>query len=456
MNNSTADPTPSQPPTTTATTSQLLTTQTPISSQPLTTQPPTMTPTSEEKQAFYVRVSGFDRPGLLSGLLKILGTCHVKISDIEQITIRKRLILGFIVELPADSEINTRHDLFKELLFFGWENGMSIDFEVVDPKPTKQKPTYAVTLLGAQLTPQDLHAATAAIAEWGGNISRIVRLSRYPVFSYELHVQGGDLQNMRKNLLATASSHPNLDIAFQVEGIIRRAKRLIAMDMDSTLIQDEVIDLLAEEAGHLEQVAAITAKSMEGELDFIESLHQRVAYLEGLTEDALERVWQRLRITPGARIFLRTLRRLGYQTAVVSGGFSCFAERLADELKVDHIYANTLEIVDGRLTGRVLEPIVDRQGKASFLTELAERQKIPIAQTVAIGDGANDLDMLEAAGLGIAFCAKDAVRRAADTSLNVPFLDAVLYILGVSREEIEAADEKEGIKSRRPPVAAAN
>ncbi len=411
---------------------------------------------SARAEAFYVRVSGFDRPGTLSGLLGILGSCNAKISDIEQITIRHRLILGLIVELPADSECDIRHDIFKELLFFAWENGMQIEFEVVDTKHSKQKPTYAVTLLGAQLTAKDLQAATAVISDWGGNISRVVRLSRYPVFSYELHVQGGDLQNMRKHLLATAASHPNLDVAFQVEGIIRRAKRLMAMDMDSTLIQDEVIDLLAAEAGCLDEVSAITASTLEGEMDFAESLRQRVARLEGLEQEALDRVWQRLRLAAGAKTFLRVLRRLGYQTAIVSGGFTFFAEKLAKQLKINHIYANQLEIVGGRLTGKVLEPIVDREGKATFLTELAQREAIPIPQTVAIGDGANDLDMLEAAGLGIAFCAKTAVQRAADTSLNVPFLDAVLFILGVSREEIEAADAKDGIMNNRHPIPSIN
>lgn len=398
-------------------------------------------------EAFYIRVSGFDRSGVLTGLLAILATCNVKISDIEQITIRNRLILGLIVEMPANSEAHIRHDLFKELLFFGWENGMHIEFEVVDVQhsSSSHKPTYAVTLLGRQLTAQDLEAATRAISDWGGNIGRVVRLSRFPVFSYELHIQGGDMANMRKQLLTAAAEYPNLDVAFQVEGIIRRAKRLVAMDMDSTLIQDEVIDLLADEAGHLAEVSSITERTLEGEFDFGESLRQRVGYLEGLDEAALDRVWQRLRLSKGAETFLRTLNRLGYQSAIVSGGFSYFADKLAEQLGISHTHANVLEIRDGRLTGKVREPVVDRAGKAVFLTELARGQGIPIPQTVAIGDGANDLDMLEAAGLGIAFCAKDAVRREADTSLNVPFLDAVLFILGVSREEIELADRSDGI-----------
>lgn len=347
------------------------------------------------------------------------------------------MILGIIVEVPAN--LNST-DLFKELLFFGWENNLHVAFEVADPTPTEQLATYAVTLLGSKLTPHDLQQATKAIADWGGNISRVVRLSRFPVFSYELHVSGGDVPNIRKQLLSAAAANPNMDIAFQTEGLIRRAKRLVAMDMDSTLIQDEVIDLLAEEAGCQEKVKVITELSMAGELDFTESLRKRVACLEGLEMAALERTWQRLNLTKGAQTFIRVLRQLGYRTALVSGGFTFFAEKLADQLQLDYTYANTLEIQDGRLTGRVLEPIVDRPGKAEFLRSLAEQEKIPLAQTVAIGDGANDLDMLETAGLGIAFCAKPLVRTSTDTSLNVPFLDAVLFFLGVSRQEIEQAN----------------
>ena len=390
-------------------------------------------------ETFYVRVTGIDRPGILTSLLAVLSHCQATVRDIEQITIRQRMILGLIVSLPANGSQHTRPDLFKDLLFYGWENDLNVEFEVVDSSHTKLQPSYAVTLLGAQLRASDLRDATNAIAQWGGNISRIIRLSRKPVFSYELHVQGGDLDNMRKELLSTAASHPRLDIAFQVEGIVRRAKRLVAMDMDSTLIQNEVIDLLAEEAGCVEEVSRITERAMAGELDFTESLLKRVSLLEGLDEGALERAWKRLELSPGAQTFLRTLRRLGYRTAVVSGGFTYFTEKLAEELGVDFTCANELEIKDGYLTGRVSGAVVDRQGKAKFLRDLAARESIPLAQTVAVGDGANDLDMLEVAGLGIAYCANRSVQDAADTSLNVPFLDAVLYFLGLSSQEIEMA-----------------
>ena len=390
-------------------------------------------------ETFYVRVTGIDRPGILTSLLAVLSSCRATVRDIEQITVRQRMILGLIVSLPADGNDHARPDLFKDLLFYGWQNDLNVEFEVADPTHTKIQPTYAVTLLGRQLTATDLRDATNAIAEWGGNIHRIIRLSRKPVFSYELHVQGGDLENMRKELLSTAASHPRLDIAFQMEGIVRRAKRLVAMDMDSTLIQNEVIDLLAEEAGCVEEVSRITERAVTGELDFTESLLERVAHLEGLDEGALGRAWKKLKLTTGAQTFLRTLHRLGYRTAVVSGGFTFFTDRLAEELGVDFTYANELEIVDGCLTGRIVGPVVDRRAKAEFLRDLAAREAIPLAQTVAVGDGANDLDMLEVAGLGIAFCASRKVREAADTSLNVPFLDAVLYFLGLSRQEIDLA-----------------
>lgn len=408
-----------------------LPTQPADSEQHLSEQGPTET--------FYVRVTGIDRPGILTGLLAVLSRCHAVVRDIEQITIRQRMILGLIVSLPANGNLQARPDLFKDLLFYGWENELNVEFEVVDPSHTELRPTYAVTLLGAYLRASDLRDATNAIAKWGGNISRIIRLSRKPVFSYELHVQGGDLENMRKELLTTAASHPRLDIAFQVEGIVRRAKRLVAMDMDSTLIQNEVIDLLAEEAGCAKEVSRITEQAMTGELDFTESLLKRVAHLEGLDEGALNRAWQKLKLSPGAQTFLHTLRRLGYRTAVVSGGFTYFTEKLAEELGVDFTYANELEIKDGYLTGKLVGQVVDRRAKAEFLQDLAARESIPLAQTVAVGDGANDLDMLEVAGLGIAFCASRKVREAADTSLNVPFLDAVLYFLGLSRQEIDLA-----------------
>jgi phosphoserine phosphatase len=244
---------------------------------------------------------------------------------------------------------------------------------------------------------------------------------------------------MREALVLAAARH-GVDVAIQRENLQRRAKRLIVMDVDSTLIQDEVIELLADARGCLAEVAAITARAMAGELDFEASLRERVALLAGMSVGTLDEVGGRIRLTPGARTFVRTLRRLGYTVAIVSGGFDHIVQRLADDLGIEHAVANTLEVRDGVLTGRLLGEIVDRAGKAAVLRRIAAAEHVALEQTVAIGDGANDLDMLATAGLGIAFNAKPVVRQQADTAVSVPYLDAILFLLGIRREEVEAAD----------------
>lgn len=235
-----------------------------------------------------------------------------------------------------------------------------------------------------------------------------------------------------------------MDIAVVSAGLERRAKRLVVMDVDSTLIQDEVIELFAAHAGCESEVAEVTAAAMRGELDFAESLRARVKLLAGLDAGVVEKVRTEVRLTPGARTLIRTLQRLGYQVGIVSGGFTQVTDYLVELLGLDFAAANTLEVEDGRFTGRVTGEIVDRAGKARWLGRFAEQAKVPLEQTVAIGDGANDLDMLNAAGLGVAFNAKPVVREAADTAVNVPFLDTVLYLLGITRDEVEAADELHG------------
>lgn len=405
-------------------------------------RPPTLGPVSTEPppdhQTVLIRVTGPDHSGVTAGLMSVLADAGAQVQDIEQIVIRGQLTLGVAVAVPEG------RDLLREVLLFGWDQGMEVDFDVVSSIPTPKVRGHVVTILGRELTPSEIGAATRAIADAGANIDRIIRLSRYPVMSYELLTRDGDDEKLRSNLLQTAAANPGIDVAIQREGLGRRAKRLVVLDVDSTLIQDEVIDLLAAEAGCLEEVRKITQDAMEGGIDFESSLRMRVRLLGGLDEGAIDRAWSNLTYTPGARTFVRTLRRLGYTVAIVSGGFTAFTDRLAADLGVHHAHANVLEIVDGRLTGELDGPIVDRERKATLLREIAAAGHVPLSQTVAVGDGANDLDMLSAAGLGIAFNAKPVVEEVADTALTVPYLDAILFVLGIRREDVEEADELDG------------
>ncbi|HKX75199.1 MAG TPA: phosphoserine phosphatase SerB [Acidimicrobiia bacterium] len=379
-----------------------------------------------------VRLSGPDRPGITAGLMQVLDAGGCELYDVEQVVLRNRLNLSVVIAVPEGEPT------IRDVLFYAWEQGLQADFEVLEEEvPQLLRPRFAVTVIGGQVGPAAFGAVATAIASAGGNIDSIDRLSRYPVVSYELAVSGGDQQLMRSSLLTTASEH-GIDVAVQAEGLTRRSKRLVVLDVDSTLTQDEAIDLLAVEAGVTQAVADLTTRAMNGEIDFVAALEARVALLAGLSEEALERTWRQLRLTPGARTLVRTLRRLGMKVAVVSGGFTYFTDRLREQLELDHAFSNELELVDGHLTGKLVGPPIDRARKAVILRQVAEEEGVPLDQTVAIGDGANDLDMLAAAGLGIAFNAKPAVKTAADTSLSVPYLDAILFLLGIRREEIEA------------------
>jgi phosphoserine phosphatase len=381
-----------------------------------------------------VHVSGRDRPGITTGLLGVLADAGVELYDMEQVVVRERLTLDLLLGVGEGD------DALKELLFHGFQHDLQLDFEVVEDTPSRTAADRSVvTVIGANLPPGALRDVTGAIAAGGGNIDRIVRLSRYPVVSFEFVVVDGDVDRMRSHLVAASADH-GIDVAVQRESLGRRAKRLVVMDVDSTLIQDEVIELLADQAGCGREVAEITERAMRGELDFASSLNERVAKLAGTPVEVLDRVGDAIRLTPGARTFVRTLKRLGYTVAIVSGGFTPVVERLAADLGIDHAVANDLEVVDGVLTGRVVGEVVDRAGKAAVLRRIAAAEGIPLEQTVAIGDGANDLDMLAVAGLGIAFNAKPLVREAADTAVSVPYLDAILFLLGIRRDEVEAAD----------------
>ena len=387
---------------------------------------------SSTTETILVRVTGKDRPGITAGLMEILGDAGAGMHDVEQILIRGRLALNLVITVPAG------RDLIKDLLLFGWEQSLDIDFEVVSSVPTSRQLGLVVTLLGHDVTPAEFGSIASEVAKHGGNIDRIVRLAREPVLAYELLVTGDDVEALRASLLATGAAMA-CDVAVNREGLNRRAKHLIVIDVDSTLIQDEVIDLLAEEAGCREQVAEVTARAMAGELDFAESLRARVALFAGTRTDVFDTVRRRVTLTPGARTFIGTLQRMGFRTAIVSGGFTFVTDALAAELGINHAFANTLEVVDGALTGRVTGRIVDRAGKADVLIRIAEEEGIPLDQVVAVGDGANDLDMLEAAGLGVAFNAKAVLQEAADATVNVPYLDALLFVLGVRSEDIAGA-----------------
>ena len=383
-------------------------------------------------QVILLRVSGPDRPGLFAALLNVLTHGGARIQDVEQNVIRRQLALGIVMEVPRGQ------DLLKDLLLFGWEQRVTVEFDVVDPTPSAHADAHAVTVLGRELTPEMLATTATAIADGGGNIKRIVRLSRYPIYSYELVVEGGEADVIRHNLLSVAGANPEFDVAIQREGLARRAMRVALLDVDSTLIQDEMIDLLAAETGCEEVCRELTEQAMRGEIDFETSLRERVRLLAGLDEAALERVWDQVTLTPGARTFVMTLQRLGFTIAIVSGGFTRFCNRLKQSFELDYAFANTLEMVGGKLTGNLEGPIVDRGRKAEILHEIAAAEGVSPEQVVAVGDGANDIDMLTAAGLGIAFNAKPKVRQAVDTAVSVPYLDAVLFVLGVSREEVEA------------------
>ena len=388
----------------------------------------------EHMRTILVRCTGRDRPGITAGLLGVLEGSGAELYDMEQVVVRGRLTLDLSIGLGGSD------DVLKELLFHGWEQGLTLDFEVVaaadPPTPCVRS---VVTVIGQPLTPGALRAVTGAIAEAGGNIDRIVRLAREPVTAFEFTVLDGDLDRLRVALV-DASREQRVDVSLQRQNLERRAKRLVVLDVDSTLIQDEVIELLAARAGCEREVADITARAMAGELDFEASLRERVARLAGTPASVLDEVGDTVRLTPGARTFVRTLKRLGYTVAIVSGGFTAVTDRLAAELGIDHAVANELEIVDGVITGRLLGTVVDRPGKAEVLKRIAAAEQVPVEQTVAVGDGANDLDMLATAGLGIAFNAKPVVREQADTAVSVPYLDAILFLLGIRRDEVEAAD----------------
>ncbi|MBW8750970.1 MAG: phosphoserine phosphatase SerB [Propionibacteriales bacterium] len=404
-------------------------------------------PDAPRPRTVLITLTGKDRPGVTSTIFGTLARFNVEVLDIEQIVLRRRLILGLLVSEPRDWKA-LRDAVDKAATDLGMT--VEVDKGAGDNRRRPEGRSH-VTVLGSPLRSTAVAAIAGRIADSGANIDRIERMARYPVTAIDLHVSGTAPDRLRV-LLTEEAARQGVDVAVQSADMIRRGMRLIVMDVDSTLIQGEVIEMLAAHAGCEAEVARVTEQAMRGELDFADSLRERVALLAGLDADCLDRVYEDLVLAPGARTTVRTLKRLGYRFAIVSGGFSQITDRLARDLGIDFSAANELEVVDGKLTGKVVGDIVDRAGKAAALRRFAAEAGVPVAATIAIGDGANDLDMLSAAGLGIAFNAKPVVQQAAHTAVNVPYLDAVMYLLGISREEIEAADAAAGIVTPAPPL----
>ena len=400
-------------------------------------------------QTLLVTVSGDDRPGVTSTLFDAIADVGAEVLDLEQVVVRGHLTLALLLS-AGPQDLRLRGVVASVATALGMQ--VTVEAGSGDNAP-RRGGRAAVVVIGAPLLASAVAAVTTRIAAHGANIDRIRRLSRYPVTTVEFDVSGADVAILRSELSLEAAVR-GVDIAVAPTGLARRGRRLVVIDVDSTLIQDEVIELLAARAGRESEVAAVTSAAMRGEIDFAESLRARVATLAGLPVSVLDEVRADIRLTAGARTLVRTMKRLGFTLAAVSGGFIEIVGPLAAELGIDHAHANRLEARDGVLTGGLVGDIVDRQGKATALRRFAAAEGLPLSRTVAIGDGANDLDMLAAAGLGIAFNAKPIVREQADTAVNVPYLDAVLYLLGISREEIEEADDADGTPTPAPHLPA--
>ncbi len=396
------------------------------------------------KEILLINVSGEDRPGVTTAVTSALAQYQVSILDIGQAVIHDTLTLGILAEVPASNE---SAPLLKDVLFQVHRLGMQVRFQPIAEESYEHwvsqqgKPRHLITLLAPRIKAEHIARVTAVTAASGLNIDKINRLSgRIPLHRIadhskacvEFSVRGtpADHDDFRVTLLELASEM-DVDLAYQEDNIFRRHRRLVVFDMDSTLIEAEVIDELAKEAGVGEQVAAITEAAMRGELDFVDSFTRRVGLLKGLDSGVLDAIAARLPLTDGAEELIATLKRLGYKTAILSGGFDYFGREIQRKLGIDYLYANQLEVVDGRVTGRVTGTVVDGQRKAELLKTLAAKENISLEQTVAVGDGANDLPMLSIAGLGIAFRAKPIVKASAKQAISKLGLDSVLYLMGI-------------------------
>ena len=396
-----------------------------------------------------INVSGEDQPGVTNAVTETLAQFGVTLLDIGQAVIHDQLNMGILVSVPSNKSVAnltsnvlaTLHRLDMQAIFLPISNERYQNWVGLQGKPR-----HIVTLLARNLEASHLAAVTKVTAEQGLNIDKIVRLSGRISLSHsdiygqaciEFSARGepDSADDLRKSLLKLAGRH-NIDVAYQEDNIFRRSRQLVVFDMDSTLIDAEVIDELAIEAGVGEQVAAITEAAMRGEVDFKESFKQRLALLEGLRESVLQTVADRLRLNDGAEYLLKSLKQLGFKTAIVSGGFTFFGRHLQDKLGVDYVYANELDVAGGVVTGKVAGEIIDGQRKAEILVEIARELGLSLEQVIAVGDGANDLPMLNIAGLGIAFRAKPLVKASAKQAISNVGLDGILYLLGYSDKDI--------------------
>lgn len=398
-----------------------------------------------------LNISGADRIGLSADFYSVIGQIDVRILDIGQSVIHDQVSQGMMLQLPAHGN----NDAIKTQLLEKAES-LSLTIKITDVDATdyhhwvaqQGSDRYILTLLTREVTAEEVARVTQVTAEHGLNIHDIVRLSgRVPIdrpvsnavkscIQFTVQGKAKNTELMRSSFLQIASEL-DVDIAIQKDDAYRRNRRLVCFDMDSTLIKTEVIDELAKRAGVGEQVAAITESAMQGEIDFTESFTQRMALLEGLSETVLADIANKLPMMEGAECLIRNLKAYGFKTAILSGGFSYFGNFLKEKLGIDHVYANTLEIDNGSLTGRVIHPVVDGARKASLLHQIAEQEGINPNQVIAVGDGANDLPMLSASGLGIAFRAKPLVRESAKQSMSTHGLDSILYLLGYRDNDIE-------------------
>ncbi|MBE1501392.1 phosphoserine phosphatase [Amycolatopsis lexingtonensis] len=402
-----------------------------------------------------ITTTGPDKPGVSSVLFAVLTRHDVDVLDVEQVVIRGQLVLGVLAGVYRDPE-GLQEYVEQAMASVGMQVDVKIGSAIgEDPFALgRRDSTHVLVVLGRPVTARGFSEVARRLASLGANIDAIRSVADYPVTGLELYVSVDqdtpEADTALRSELADAAVEAGVDIAVERAGITRRAKRLVVFDVDSTLIQGEVIEMLGAHAGVEPEIREITEAAMRGELNFTESLERRVALLEGLPATAIDEVAASIELTPGARTTIRTLKRMGFKTGVVSGGFTQVIGALVDELGLDFSAANELEIVDGKLTGKVIGDVVDRAGKAKVLRRVAGEYDIPLEQCVAVGDGANDIDMLSAAGMGVAFNAKPALREVADTALSHPYLDAVLFVLGLTRGEVEAADAADGLELMRP------